>query len=101
MVSMRWQKGVAFIRGINMYGSNSITQDEMMKLCKSIENNRVKIIGVFKLDNVVFQKREIHYASVGKMLERVLSKHFKREIYVTARSVRTLRGCLEREKFSK
>jgi uncharacterized protein (DUF1697 family) len=98
---MRWQKGVAFIRGINMYGSNSITQDEMIGLCKSIENNQVKILGVFKLDNIIFQKRGIHYASVGGMLERVLSKHFKRAIHVTARSVRTLEGCLEWEKSSK
>jgi len=98
---MKWRKGIAFIRGINMYGSNRITRAEMMKLCKSIENDRVRILGLFGLDNVVFQKRGIHYASIGKMLEKVLSKRFKRSIYVTARSMRTLEGCLRWERSSR
>jgi uncharacterized protein (DUF1697 family) len=91
---MKWRKGIAFIRGINMYRSNRITRAKMMKLCKSIENDRVRILGLFGPDNVVFQKRGIHYALIGKMLEKVLSKRFKRPIYVTARSMRTLEGCL-------
>jgi len=98
---MRWRKGIAFIRGINMYGSNRITHAEMLKLCKNIENDRVWILGLFRLDNVVFQKRGIHYASIGKMLEKVLSKHFKRPIYVTARSMRTLKECLRWERSSR
>ena len=67
---------VAFVRGINVYGSKRISQKKMLELCKRIEDEDLKIIGVVKTDNVVFEKRKMHYASVSSRLERVLSDYF-------------------------
>lgn len=91
---MVWQKGVAFVRGINMYGSNRISKSEMLELCKKIENENIRILQIVKSDTVLFEKRSIHYASVGGALEKVLSGHFGKPVYVTARSIKTLRRCL-------
>jgi uncharacterized protein (DUF1697 family) len=77
-----------------MYAANRIKQEELLKLCRQIENEHVKILGVVKSDNVTFEKRGIHYASVGERLERLISKHFGKKVYVTTRSLATLRRCM-------
>jgi len=88
---MSWQRGVAFIRGINVYISKRITQDKMLELCKGIEDENLRIIKIVKTDNVVFEKKKIHYAAVSSRLEKVLSKYFGKPVYVTSRSMRTIR----------
>jgi uncharacterized protein (DUF1697 family) len=88
---MRWQRGVAFMRGINVYTSKRITQDKMLELCRGIEDENLRIIKIVKTDNVVFKKKKIHYATVSSRLEKVLSKHFGKSVYVTSRSMRTIR----------
>lgn len=98
---MRWERGVAFVRGLNMYNRRRISKAEMLHLCKSIENRQVRIIGVFKTDNILFEKRGVHYATVGSKLERALSGHFGSPVHVTARSVGTLEGVLQRAKSSR
>lgn len=85
-----WDKGVAFVRGINMYGKHRITKREMMELCRKVENENLKILKIFKTDNIVFKKKNMHYAKVGSEIERVLSSHFGSKIYVTTRSVKTI-----------
>jgi len=92
---MQWHRGIAFIRGINICGRNPIDRREMLRVCRSIEDDNVRVLGLFKLDNVIFEKKGIHYASVGSRLEKVLSRHFKHQIYVTVRSMRTLKGCVQ------
>jgi len=89
--SSKWQKGVAFVRGINIYKTRRISQKEMLNLCKSIEDENLKIIKVVKTDNIIFEKRKIHYAEVSLRLEKVLSDYFKEKIYVTSRSLKTIR----------
>jgi hypothetical protein len=65
---MQWYRGIAFIRGINIYGRNPIDRREMLRVCRSIEDDNVRVLGLFKLDNVIFEKKGIHYASVGSRL---------------------------------
>lgn len=91
MISLSWQKGVAFIRGINIFGSKRISKKEMLNLCKKIEDENLRIIGIFKTDNIVFEKRRIHYANVSSRLEKILLDYFKEKVYVTSRSMRTIK----------
>ena len=69
-----WKKGVTFLRAINICGNFRRTKEKMLDLCK---------------------KKDIHYATVGAKLEKVLSSHFKKSIYVTTRSMKTIRSLLQ------
>jgi len=90
---MEWSEGVAFVKGINFYANNRITQARMLDLCRSIESDDLKILRIVRIDNIIFKKRNmLHYATVSKKLEKVLSEHFQRQIQVTSRSMRTLRA---------
>jgi len=89
--SLSWQRGVAFIRGINIYGSRRISQGKMLELCKSIEHENLRIIGIVKTDNIVFDKRDIHYSTVSSRLEKALSNYFKERVCVTSRGMKTIR----------
>jgi uncharacterized protein (DUF1697 family) len=88
---LSWQEGVAFIRGVNIYKAKRISQKKMLELCKRIEDGNLRIIKVVKTDNVVFEKRKIHYAEVSLRLERILSDCFRERVYVTSRSMRTIK----------
>jgi uncharacterized protein (DUF1697 family) len=88
---LSWQRGVAFVRGINIYGSKRASQKKMLQLCKSIEDENLRIIKVVKTDNIVFEKGKIHYAEVSLRLEKILSDYFKERVYVTSRSMRTIK----------
>ena len=88
---MSWQRGLAFIRSINIYKAKRISQKKMLELCKRIEDEDLRIIRVVKTDNVVFEKRKIHYAEVSSRLEKILSDYFKEKVYVTSRSMRTIK----------
>lgn len=67
---MSWKKGVAFVRGINIFRSKRMNKEEMLKLCKKIEDENLRIIGIVNVDNIVFEKRKIHYANVSLRLEK-------------------------------
>ncbi|HDN05752.1 hypothetical protein DRO45_00605 [Candidatus Bathyarchaeota archaeon] len=90
MFFMEWQRGVAFIRGINVYASKRITQKRMLEICRGIEDENVRIVRIVKTDNLIFEKRKVHYATVSSRLEKVLSRHFGKPVYVTSRSMRTI-----------
>ncbi len=87
-----WSRGVAFVRGINMFGSAGITKEKMRELCDQIEGDDLIVEKLYGADNVVFRKRNMHYATVGQRLEKVLEDHFDREVHVTCRSMRTVKG---------
>ncbi len=88
-----WKEGVAFVRGINIYKNARITREQMFELCKQIENCDLKIVKIVNTDNIVFKQREgIHYAAVGSKLKKILSEHFRKPIYVTAGSMKTIRS---------
>ena len=95
MLKKEWKKGVAFVRGINMFAHARITKKEMQELCKQVEGENVTIEALYKADNILFKKRNMHYASVGQRLESVLSDHFDKEIHVTCRSMRTIRALIQ------
>lgn len=91
---MKWQKGIAFIRGMNMFAENQISKGKMLELCKKVETKNIKIVQLVKTDNVIFKKRIVHYATVGSLLEKTLSKYFNKRVFVTTRSFNTLNKCL-------
>jgi len=88
---LNWRKGIAFVRGINVYGSKRISKMKIFELCKSVEDENLRIIKVVRGDNIVFEKRGIHYATVSLRIEKVLSEHFKKRVYVTSRSIKTIK----------
>ncbi|KXA95597.1 hypothetical protein AKJ36_00195 [candidate division MSBL1 archaeon SCGC-AAA259I07] len=85
-----WSRGVAFVRGMNMFDSARITKNKMRELCEQIEGEDLKVEEIYRTDNILFRKRDMHYAEVGQRLEKVLSEHFDREVHVTCRSMRTV-----------
>ena len=89
-----WKKGVAFVRGINFYRNARVTQDEMFQLCKKVEDKNIKILKIVKTDNILFEKKDVHYATVGSKLEKVLSDYFGIPVYVTTRSLKTIKGLI-------
>jgi hypothetical protein len=44
-----------------MYKARRITKQEILKICKSIQDENLKILGVVKSDNMLFKKKKIHY----------------------------------------
>ena len=91
-----WKVGVAFIRGINMFGNRRIAKKDMLKLLVGVEDENLRILDVFRVDNVIFKKRGIHFAEVSRRIENVLSEHFGDRVYVTSRSAATVNGIAQR-----
>ena len=92
----KWKLAIVFIRGLNMYKGSRITKSQILKLLKQIESKDLKLIEAVKADNILFLKRNIHYASITAKVERVLTKYFNYKVYATARSARTLRTLCKR-----
>ncbi|MEF8848799.1 MAG: DUF1697 domain-containing protein [Candidatus Thermoplasmatota archaeon] len=89
--------GIAFIRGIGIFGSKNFTKKEVISCLEEIEDNDIRIIGMFSNDNIVFEKTEdIHYATVGSMIEKALSEEFGVEFNVTTRAFRTVKRLIEK-----
>jgi uncharacterized protein (DUF1697 family) len=63
----------------------------MLKLCKSIEDENLKIIKIVKTDNIIFEKRKIRYAEISLRIEKVLSDYFNEKVYATSRSMKTIK----------
>jgi UDP-N-acetylenolpyruvoylglucosamine reductase len=95
------KKGVAFIRGLNFYSSNRARKEEILKILKKAESEKLVILAMHKADNIIFAKKGMHHATVGKVFEALLSKHFKKKIYVTTRSIRSVKGILRKLKETK
>lgn len=91
----QWKSGVAFVKGINMFNNARITKEKMWELCKEIEGKNLEIEKVYRTDNILFKKKDMHYATVGQKLEKVLSKHFDKKIHVTCRSMQTVKNILK------
>jgi uncharacterized protein (DUF1697 family) len=90
------QLGVAFVRGLNMFGQNCITVEEMRNLLIEIEDDSLHIIDLYRADNIIFEKIGIHYAEVGLRIQAVLHQLFGKEIMVTTRSFNTLNGLMNK-----
>jgi uncharacterized protein (DUF1697 family) len=88
--------GIAFIRGINMFGQNRITIDEMQYLLSEIEDAHLRIVDLYRADNIIFEKTGIHYAEVGLRIQIILQKRFGKEIMVTTRSINTVKGLMKK-----
>jgi len=83
------KSGVAFIRGINMFGSKNYTKEEILYCLRDIKN--MKIIGMYGIDNVIFEKNdEIQYATVGSKIGQCLAKTFNIDFSFTTRSLKTI-----------
>ena len=94
--SADWKTGVAFVKGINFFGNLRITKVEMLALARQVESDDLIILDIIRADNIVFRKRNMHFATVGSKLELIISEHFKRPIAVTTRSLRTVKQVCKR-----
>jgi len=89
------KRGVAFIRGISMFGSKNYTKEDILGCLRHIENKNMKIIRMYGNDNVIFEKNdEIQYAAVGSKIEQCLAKTFNTDFSVTTRSLKTINHLL-------
>ncbi len=93
--------GIAFLKGVSMFGRKNISEDSMRKLLKRIEKkhpNQVKFIGVYGIhsDIVVFQKSGVHYATVGHWIEDEIKKDLGLDVPVTTRSLKTVKLVVDR-----
>ena len=90
------KRGIAFIRGISMFGNKNYTKKEIFNCVKQIEDKKIRIIGMYGNDNIIFDKADnLHFASVGTKIERCLTKHFDTDFSVTTRSLQTIKHLLE------
>lgn len=88
--------GIAFIRGIGMFGKRNYTAKSILSCLKKIENRNIKIVGIYNNDNILFLKSDnIHYATVGKKIEESLEKCFNEKFYVTTRALNTVKGLIK------
>ncbi|PIV70179.1 MAG: hypothetical protein COS08_01580 [Euryarchaeota archaeon CG01_land_8_20_14_3_00_38_12] len=88
--------GIAFIRGIGMFGKRNYSRQKILNCLKKIENRNIKILGMYGNDNILFLKGEsIHYATVGRKIEKSLEKCFNEKFYVTTRAGSTLNGLVK------
>lgn len=83
------KRGVAFIRGIGMYGTRNYTQQEILHCLQDIKSDDVSIVGIDGTDNVIFET-DGHYATVGQHIEQELERCFKESFSVTTRSIETV-----------
>jgi len=79
-----------------MFGRNRITVEEMQTRLMDIEDDSLRIIDLYKPDNIIFVKTGIHYAEVGLRIQAVLQDLFGKEMMVTTRSFNTLNGLMKK-----
>ena len=90
------KRGVAFIRGISMFGSKNYTKEEISCCLTHIKNKNMKIIGIYGNDNVIFEKNDkVHYVTVGSKIEQSLAKTFNTNFSVTTRSLKTIHQLID------
>ena len=85
-----WKLGVAFVRGLNVYGKNRITQRELMRILKAIEGDNLKFVKIVNTDDIIFETNEVDFTHVGSKIERTLKKKLGKQILVTTRSFSTI-----------
>ena len=84
------KRGVAFIRGIGMYGSKNYTRQQILQCLQNIQSEDMTIIGIDDIDNVIFETKG-HYATAGRHIEQHLEHSFGEPFSVTTRSIETVR----------
>lgn len=89
------KRGVAFIRGVGMYGSKNYTQRQIRRCLRNIEGDGVAIVDMYGADNIVFETGG-HYATVGQRIERQLERCLGESFSVTTRSMQTVACMAER-----
>ena len=88
--------GIAFIRGIGMFGKRNYSKQRILSCLKKIESKNIKIIGMYGNDNIIFLKSgNIHYATVGRKIEKSLEKCFNEKFYVTTRAGSIVKGLIK------
>jgi hypothetical protein len=111
--------GIAFIRGIGMYGKKNYTKIQIFDALKKAETDSIFFIGMYGNDNVVFkilnrgkaintEKNEkcttanVHmYATAGTLIEKTLRKKFGGRFYVTTRSFGTVDRVIKKFRMQK
>ncbi len=90
-------KYTAFIRGINVGGSNVIKMDELKKLLSGMGFENVQTY--IQSGNVVFDSDEIDSGKVEKIMEAGLSDHLKNDITVFIREFDYLKNLSQKNIF--
>ncbi len=93
--------GMAFVKGLNMFGSRNLDERRFRQILKRIErkhSKNVKFLGIYGKhhDIVVFKKSGVHYATVGNWIEEELRRSLGLETPVTTRSMKTIIGVVDR-----
>ena len=92
--------GIAFIKGLNMFGKRNIGKSRLREILKRIERRypQVKFLGVYGVHNdiVVFKKSGVHYATVGSWIEKELKIETSQKVHVTTRSLDVVKRVVER-----
>ncbi len=93
--------GIAFIRGLNMFGKRNISESQLRKVLKDIERENhkaVKFVGIYgrHKDIIVFKKTGVHYATVGYWIESKLANLLGEKVCVTTRSLKVVKGVVDR-----
>ena len=93
--------GIAFIKGLNMFGNRNIDEKQVRKALSKIEarhSSQVKFVGVYGQHNdiIVFKKLGVQYATVGSWIELELKKILNEDVHVTTRSMKVVKGVVEK-----
>jgi len=86
-----WKLGVAFIRGLNVYGKNRITKRTVRRDLRALEDDNLQFLNVINTDTVIFRTQNKDLTSVGNQIERRLKKEIGKKVYVTTRSPSTIK----------
>ncbi len=65
------------MRGLNIFRAKRISKKQMADILRKIEDRNLKIMGIYKVNNVIFKKRVVHFAEVGSRIERALVFQFQ------------------------
>ena len=89
--------GIAFIHGIGIFGYNMITKRKLFEYLEEIEDDNIRIVDIYGNDNIIFEKSDdIHFATVGSKIEKILSSKFSKKIHVTTRSMNTIKNIISK-----
>ena len=91
--------GIAFIRGVSMFGSHNLSKDQLRRILKNIERKHsksVKFLSIYDNDTIVFSKTGVHYATVRRWIEDALLEQLGEKLFVTTRSLEKVKKVVDK-----
>ncbi len=89
--------GIAFVKGLNMFGRKNISSSQIRRLLKRVEfahKANVRFIGIYgkHSDIIMFKKAGVQYATIGSWIEKALKSELGEDVCVTTRSLKVVKG---------